>query len=83
MSHLLIIGFANEQKAKEGADKLLTLKKRGQIEIEDALIATKSESGAVALTQLSNASSFWGGQSRGERLSRPTGCGRFDRLRRR
>jgi uncharacterized membrane protein len=59
MSHLLIIGFANEQKAKEGADKLLTLKKRGQIEIEDAVIGTKNESGAVALTQLSNASSFW------------------------
>jgi hypothetical protein len=59
MSHLLIIGFANEQKAKEGADKLLTLQKRGQIEIEDAVIGTKSESGAVALTQLSNASSFW------------------------
>jgi uncharacterized membrane protein len=56
MRHLLVIGFANEQKAKEGADKVLS---GGQIEIEDALIATKSESGAVALTQLSNASSFW------------------------
>ena len=59
MSHLLVIGFANEQKAKEGADKLLSLQKRGQIEIEDALIASKSESGAVALTQRSHASSFW------------------------
>jgi uncharacterized membrane protein len=58
MSHLLVIGFANEQKAEEGADKLLSLQRRGQIEIEDAVIATKSESGAVALTQLSNASSF-------------------------
>jgi uncharacterized membrane protein len=59
MSHLLVIGFASEQKAKEGADKLLTLQKRGQIEIEDAVIGTESESSAVALTQLSNASSFW------------------------
>jgi uncharacterized membrane protein len=59
MSHLLVIGFANAQKAKEGADKLLSLQKRGQIEIEDAVIGTKSESGPVALTQLSNASSFW------------------------
>jgi uncharacterized membrane protein len=59
MSHLLVVGFANEQKAKESAHKLLSLQKQGQIEIEDAVIATKSESGAVALTQLSNASSFW------------------------
>jgi uncharacterized membrane protein len=29
------------------------------LKIEDAVIGTKSESGAVALTQLSNASSFW------------------------
>jgi uncharacterized membrane protein len=59
MSHLLVIGFANEQKAKEGANKLLSLQKSGQIEIQDALIATKDERGAVELTQLSNASSFW------------------------
>jgi uncharacterized membrane protein len=59
MSHLLVIGFANEQKAKEGANKLLSLQKRGEIEIQDALIATKDERGAVALTQLSDASSFW------------------------
>jgi uncharacterized membrane protein len=33
--------------------------KRGQIEIEDAMIAVKNENGAVELKQLSNASSFW------------------------
>jgi uncharacterized membrane protein len=59
MSHLLVIGFADEQKAKEGANNLLSLQKSGQIEVQDALIATKTERGAVALTQLSNASSFW------------------------
>jgi uncharacterized membrane protein len=59
MSHLLVIGFANEQKAKEGANKLLSLQKRGQIEIQDALIAKKGEKGAVELRQLSDPSSFW------------------------
>jgi uncharacterized membrane protein len=59
MSHLLVIGFANEQKAKEGADKLLSLRKRGQIEIEDAVIATKNENGAVELRQLPSTTSFW------------------------
>ena len=59
MSHLLVIGFANEQKARDGANKLLSLQNLGQIEIQDALIATKDESGAVKLRQLSNASSFW------------------------
>ena len=59
MSHLLVIGFANEQKAKEGADKLLSLQKQGQIEIEDAVIATKNNKGGVELRQLSNAGSFW------------------------
>jgi len=59
MSHLLVIGFANEQKAKAGADKLLSLQKRGQLEIEDAVIATKNEDGVVELRQLSSATSFW------------------------
>ena len=59
MSHLLVIGFANEQKAKECVSKLLSLQKSGQIDIQDALLATKDERGAVALTQLSDASSFW------------------------
>ena len=58
MSHLLVIAFADEQKAKEGANKLLTLQKRGQIEIEDAVIAVKNEKGLVELKQLSNVSSF-------------------------
>ena len=59
MSHLLVIPFADVQKAKEGANKLLSLQKRGQIEIEDAIVAMKNENGAVELKQLSNASSFW------------------------
>jgi uncharacterized membrane protein len=41
MSHLLVISFADEQKAREGVDKLVCLQKRGQIEIEDAIIAVK------------------------------------------
>jgi uncharacterized membrane protein len=56
---LLVIPFADVQKAKEGANKLLSLQKRGQIEIEDAIVAMKNENGAVELKQLSNASSFW------------------------
>jgi uncharacterized membrane protein len=59
MSHLLVIAFADEQKAKRGADKLLSLQKRGRIEIEDAVIAVKNKNGAVALRQLSTASLFW------------------------
>jgi uncharacterized membrane protein len=46
-------------KGQSGGGQALSLQKQGQIEIEDAVIGTKSESGAVALTQLSNASSFW------------------------
>jgi uncharacterized membrane protein len=52
VSPLLVIGFANEQKAKEGTHKLLSLQKQGQIEIEDAVIATKSENGVLKLRQL-------------------------------
>ena len=47
MSHLLVMAFADEQKAKAGADKLLSLQKRAQIEIENAVIATKNENGAA------------------------------------
>jgi uncharacterized membrane protein len=36
----LVIGFANEQKARDSANKLLSLQNHGQIEIQDALIAT-------------------------------------------
>ena len=59
MSHLLVMAFADEQMAKAGADKLLSLQKRAQIEIEDAVIATKNENGAVELKQLSNAGMIW------------------------
>jgi uncharacterized membrane protein len=46
-------------KGRRGREQAALPAKKGQIEIEDVIIVTKSESGAVALTQLSNASSFW------------------------
>jgi hypothetical protein len=70
MSHLLVIPFADVQKAKEGANKLLSLQKRGQIEIEDAIVAMKNENGAVELKQLSKRKLVLGDQSRGKWPSR-------------
>jgi len=41
MSELLVISFANEEKAEQGGRKLLSMEKQDLIAIEDAVIALK------------------------------------------
>ena len=59
MSELLVISFANEEKAEQGGRKLLSMEKQDLITIEDAVIALKKTDGAVKLKQLSGRSEFW------------------------
>ena len=67
MADLIAVVFPSEQKAEEVRGKLLEMQKEYLIDMGDAVIATKSESGKVKLNQLLNTTaagaaggSFWG-----------------------
>ena len=67
MSDLVVIVYPTEAKAEEMRTKLLGLQKEYLIEISDAVIAVKQDSGKVKLNQLMNTTAvgalsggFWG-----------------------
>ena len=67
MSDLVVIVYPSEEKAEEVRQRLFKLQKEYLITINDAVIAVKTEAGAVKLNQLVNATavgaasgSFWG-----------------------
>ncbi len=67
MSDLVVIVYPTEAKAEEMRQKLLDLQKDYLIELSDAVIAVKQESGRVKLVQLMNSTAagavsggFWG-----------------------
>ena len=67
MSDLIVIVYPSEQKAEEVRQRLFKLQKEYLITINDAVIAVKTEAGAVKLNQLVNTTavgaasgSFWG-----------------------
>jgi uncharacterized membrane protein len=67
MSDLVVIVYRTEVKAEEMREKLLSLQKEYLIELSDAVIAVKQDSGRVKLIQLVNTTAagavtggFWG-----------------------
>jgi uncharacterized membrane protein len=67
MADLIAVEFPSEAKAEEVREKLLSMQKDYLIELGDAVIAVKTESGKVKLNQLMNTTaagaaggSFWG-----------------------
>src|SRR5450755_2575327 len=67
MSDLVVIVYPSEEKAEEVRQRLIKLQKEYLITINDAVIAVKTEAGAVKLNQLVNTTalgaasgSFWG-----------------------
>ena len=54
MSDLVVIVYPNETKAEEMRAKLFSLQKEYLIELSDAVIAVKEDSGKVKLNQLMN-----------------------------
>ncbi|HPG23079.1 MAG TPA: DUF1269 domain-containing protein [Amaricoccus sp.] len=67
MADLIAVVFPSEEKAEEVRQKILGMTKDYIIDIGDAVIATKTESGKVKLNQLMNTTaagaaggSFWG-----------------------
>lgn len=67
MSDLIVIVYPNEAKAEEMREKLIGLQKEYLIELSDAVIAVKQESGRVKLNQLFHTTAvgavsggFWG-----------------------
>ncbi|MCA0059473.1 DUF1269 domain-containing protein [Mesorhizobium sp. B261B1A] len=67
MSDLIVIVYPNEAKAEEVRQRLIGLQKEYVIKLGDAVIATKTEAGAIKLNQLVNTTaagavsgSFWG-----------------------
>ena len=67
MADLIAVVFPSEEKAEEVRNKILGMTKEYLIDIGDAVIATKTESGRVKLNQLMNTTaagaaggSFWG-----------------------
>lgn len=67
MSDLIVITYHSEQQAEDVRQRLLSLQKEFIINIADAVIATKTSSGEIKLSQLVNlkvsgavSGSFWG-----------------------
>jgi uncharacterized membrane protein len=67
MSDLVFIAFENEKKAEEVRDKVLGMQKDYLIEVSDAVVATRDESGRVKLNQFMHpaatgavSGAFWG-----------------------
>ncbi|MVT64909.1 DUF1269 domain-containing protein [Bradyrhizobium pachyrhizi] len=67
MSDLVVIVYPTEAKAEEIREKLLDMQKEYLIELSDAVIAVKQDSGRVKLIQLMNTTAagavsggFWG-----------------------
>lgn len=67
MSDLVFIAFPSEAKAEEVRAKILSMQQDYLIEVDDAVIATRSESGHVKLNQLMHTTAagaaggaFWG-----------------------
>lgn len=67
MSDLIVIVYPTEARAEEVRQRLIGLQKEYIIKLGDAVIATKTEAGAVKLNQLVNTTaagavsgSFWG-----------------------
>ncbi|MDR3525462.1 MAG: DUF1269 domain-containing protein [Acetobacteraceae bacterium] len=54
MSDLVVIAFADEEKAEDVRKKILGLTQQYLIEIEDAVVAVKLENGHIKLNQLVN-----------------------------
>jgi len=54
MSDLIVIVYPSEQKAEEIRQRLLELQKEYVVELEDAVIAVRSEGGRIRLNQLLN-----------------------------
>jgi uncharacterized membrane protein len=52
MSDLIVIVYPSEQKAEEVRRRLLELQKEYVVELEDAVIAVRSEDGSIRLHQL-------------------------------
>ena len=67
MSTLIVIVYPTESKAEEVRQRLLELQKEYVIQLGDAVIATKTDSGKIKLNQLLNTTAtgavsggFWG-----------------------
>lgn len=67
MSDLVVVVYPSEARAEEVRQKLFDLQKEYLLELGDAVIATKTESGKVKLNQVVNTTaagaatgSFWG-----------------------
>ncbi|HWK67449.1 MAG TPA: DUF1269 domain-containing protein [Rhizobiaceae bacterium] len=67
MSDLIVIVYPSEEKAEEVRNRLFELQKEYLIQMNDAVIATRNESGRVKLNQIVNTTatgavsgSFWG-----------------------
>ena len=67
MSDLIVIVYPSEEKAEEVPNRLFELQKEYLIQMNDAVIATRNESGRVKLNQIVNTTatgavsgSFWG-----------------------
>jgi uncharacterized membrane protein len=67
MSDLVFIGFPSEQKAEEVRERLLAMQREYLIELGDAVVAVKDQSGRIKLNQLINTTAtgalsgaFWG-----------------------
>ena len=61
MSDLVVIVYPSEEKAEEVRQRLFKLQKEYLITINDAVIAVKTEAGAVKLNQLVNATAVGSG----------------------
>jgi uncharacterized membrane protein len=67
MSDLIVIGYEDQFKAEEVRTQLLKLQKEYLIDLEDAVVAVKDDSGKVKLHQITNLTAagavsggFWG-----------------------
>ena len=67
MSDLIVIGYEDKFKAEEVRTQLLKLQKEYLIDLEDAVVAVKDDSGKVKLHQITNLTAagavsggFWG-----------------------
>ena len=70
MSDLIVIGYEDQFKAEEVRTQLLKLQKEYLIDLEDAVVAVKDDSGKVKLHQIFNVTAagavsggFWGSRS--------------------
>ena len=75
MADLIAVVFPTEAKAEEVRDKLLGMQKDYLIELGDAVIATKTDSGKVKLNQLMNTTAAGAAGAAGRALWHPRATG--------